>query len=99
MSWFFTDTFTCSLFAVWCILISFGFFVLSRVKSFSMPQFYNEDIKHKDIGFEKLSSVKKNIFLFLIVIFFTLSGGIIRVFQSMSMTFALCGPLQLDSHR
>lgn len=84
---------------VWCILISVGFFALSRVKSYSMPQFYNEDVKHKDIGFEKLSSVKKNIFLFLIVIFFTLSGGIIRVFQSMSMTFALCGPLQLDSHR
>jgi len=84
---------------VWCILISVGFFALSTVKSFSMPQFYDENIKHNDIGLEELPTMRKHIFLCLIVIFFTLSGGVIRVFQSMSMTFALCGPLQLESHR
>lgn len=84
---------------VWCILIAGGFMALTRKKSFSMPQFYDETIKHKDTGLEKLPALKKQIFLFLIVVFFTLSGGVIRVFQSMSMTFALCGPLQLDSHR
>ena len=88
-----------SFIAVWCILIAGGFIALTRKKSFSMPQFYDETIKHKDTGLEKLPALKKQIFLFLIVVFFTLSGGVIRVFQSMSMTFALCGPLQLDSHR
>eukprot|EP00092_Neocalanus_flemingeri_P019142 GFUD01020736.1.p1 GENE.GFUD01020736.1~~GFUD01020736.1.p1 ORF type:complete len:479 (-),score=106.16 GFUD01020736.1:18-1454(-) len=86
---------------VWCILIAAGFLVLSRMTSFSMPQFYDENIntKHKDTGLEKLPRKNKQIFLILVVIFFALSGGIIRVFQSMSMTFALCGPLQLESHR
>ena len=85
--------------AVWCILIAAGFLALTRKKSFSMPQFYDENIKHKDTGLEKLPALKKQIFLFLVVVFFTMSGGVIRVFQSMSMTFALCGPLQLDSHK
>jgi len=84
---------------VWCIFIAVGFLALTYKKSFKMPQFYDQNIKHKDIGLEKLPAMKKHIFLVLIVVFFTLSGGVIRVFQSMSMTFALCGPLQLDSHK
>ena len=69
--------------------------------SFSMPQFYDENIntKHTDTQLDKLPPTKKRIFLILVVIFFALSGSIIRVFQSMSMTFALCGPLKLESHR
>ena len=66
-----------------------------------MPQYYDENTntKHKDTGLEKLSHMQKRFFLTLVVFFFALSGGIIRVFQSMSMTFAMCGPLQLESHR
>ena len=66
-----------------------------------MPQFYDENTntKHKDTGLDKLPVIKKRVFLVLVIIFFALSGGIVRVFQSMSMTFAMCGPLQLDSHR
>ena len=86
---------------VWCILISGGFLALSLKRSFSMPQFYDENTntKHKDTGLKKLSAIKKRFFLVLVIIFFALSGGIVRVFQSMSMTFAMCGPLQLESHR
>lgn len=89
------------MFLVWCILIAFGFLALSFNTTFSMPQFYDENTntKHKDTGRVEFSLTKKRIFLVLVVIFFALSGGIVRVFQSMSMTFAMCGPLQLESHR
>ena len=85
----------------WCVLVSIGFFVLSRASSLvSMPQFYDENTntKGKDYGPAKLSYIKKRVFLLLIVIFFALSGAVIRVFQSMAMTFGMCGPLQLESH-
>ena len=48
---------------------------------------------------QKLKGVRRNMFLGLIILFFALSGAVIRVFQSMSTTFALCGPLELDAHR
>ena len=85
----------------WCVLVSIGFFILSRATSLvSMPQFYDENTntRGKDYGPAKLSFVKKRVFLLLIVIFFALSGAVIRVFQSMAMTFGMCGPLQLESH-
>ena len=85
----------------WCVLVSVGFFVLSRASSLvSMPQFYDENTntKGKDYGPAKLSYIKKRVFLLLIVVFFALSGAVIRVFQSMAMTFGMCGPLQLESH-
>ena len=65
-----------------------------------MPQFYDENTntKGKDYGPAKLSYIKKRVFLLLIVVFFALSGAVIRVFQSMAMTFGMCGPLQLESH-
>jgi len=85
----------------WCVLVSIGFFILSRASTLvSMPQFYDENTntKGKDYGPAKLSYFKKRVFLLLIVIFFALSGAVIRVFQSMAMTFGMCGPLQLESH-
>ena len=85
----------------WCVLVSIGFFILSRASTLvSMPQFYDENTntKGKDYGPAKLSYLKKRVFLLLIVIFFALSGAVIRVFQSMAMTFGMCGPLQLESH-
>ena len=85
----------------WCVLVSVGFFVLSRASSLvSMPQFYDENTntKGKDYGPAKLSYIKKRVFLLLIIVFFALSGAVIRVFQSMAMTFGMCGPLQLESH-
>ena len=39
------------------------------------------------------------VFLALIILFFALSGAVVRVFQSMMTTFALCGPLQMNSNR
>lgn len=84
---------------VWCILVAIGFIALAKKERFSMPQFYSKSVKHRDIGFEKLTLLRKSSFIFFIVLFFALSGGIIRVFQSMSMTFGLCGPLKLDAHR
>ena len=85
----------------WCVLVSVGFFVLSRATGFvSMPQFYDENTntKGKDYGPAKLSYIKKRVFLLLIIVFFALSGAVIRVFQSMAMTFGMCGPLELPSH-
>ena len=85
----------------WCVLVSVGFFVLSRATGcVSMPQFYDENTntKGKDYGPAKLSYIKKRVFLLLIIVFFALSGAVIRVFQSMAMTFGMCGPLQLESH-
>ena len=75
--------------------------VLSLTTSFSMPQFYDENsnAKHKDTEPDTLSVTKKRLFLVLVVLFFAFSGGIVRVFQSMSTTFAMCGPLQLESYR
>jgi len=85
----------------WCLLISVCFLALSLRKSWLMPQFYDENTntKHKDSGPIKLSSVGKRIFLSLVILFFSLSGGVVRVFQSMSTTFGMCGPLQLESHQ
>ena len=85
----------------WCVLVSVGFFVLSRATGcVSMPQFYDENTntKGKDYGPAKLSYIKKRVFLLLIIVFFALSGAVIRVFQSMAMTFGMCGPLELPSH-
>ena len=79
--------------------MAIGFIALAKKERFSMPQFYSKTVKHRDIGFEKLTLLRKSSFIFFIVLFFALSGGIIRVFQSMSMTFGLCGPLKLDAHR
>ena len=83
---------------VWCILISVCFLCLSMKKSWVMPQFYDENTntKHKDSGPIKLTPAGKRIFLSLVVLFFSLSGGVVRVFQSMSTTFGMCGPLQLE---
>lgn len=84
----------------WCLLVSMGFLILGR-STFNMPQFYDENTntKHKDTGPSKLPKLKKHIFLAMVVLFFALSGGIVRVFQSMSMTFGMCGPLRLESHK
>ena len=85
----------------WCVLVSIGFFILSLASSLvSMPQFYDENTnrKGKDDGPANLSYIKKRVFLLLIIVFFALSGAVIRVFQSMAMTFGMCGPLQLESH-
>ena len=85
----------------WCVLVSIGFFILSLASSLvSMPQFYdkNTNRKGKDDGPANLSYIKKRVFLLLIIVFFALSGAVIRVFQSMAMTFGMCGPLQLESH-
>ena len=86
--------------AIRCVLISVGFLVLALRSSLSMPQFYDENTntKHKDSGPARLSPLRKRIFLLLVVAFFALSGGVVRVFQSMSTTFAMCGPLGLPSH-
>ena len=90
------------IFGSWFVLVSIGFFILSLASSLvSMPQFYdneNTNKKGKDDGPAKLSYIKKRVFLFLIIVFFALSGAVIRVFQSMAMTFGMCGPLQLESH-
>ena len=85
----------------WCLLISVCFLGLSLRKSWVMPQFYDENTntKHKDSGPIKLSSLGKRLFLSLVILFFSLSGGVVRVFQSMSTTFGMCGPLQLESHQ
>ena len=89
----------------WCVLVAIGFLLLSRKTSsgclpVSMPQFYDENTntKGKDTGPAKLTHNKKRIFLVLVVLFFALSGAVIRVFQSMATTFGLCGPLKLESH-
>ena len=86
---------------IWCLFISVCFLGLSLRKSWVMPQFYDENIntRHKDSGPIKLSSMGKRIFLSLVILFFSLSGGVVRVFQSMSTTFGMCGPLQLESHQ
>merc|ERR1712066_10333 len=86
---------------VWCLFISVCFLGLSLRKSWVTPQFYDENTntKHKDSGPIKLSSIGKRIFLSLVILFFSLSGGVVRVFQSMSTTFGMCGPLQLESHQ
>merc|ERR1711974_327785 len=83
----------------WCVLVSVGFFVLSRASILvSMPQFYDENTntKGKDYGPAKLSYIKKRIFLLLIIVFFALSGAVIRVFQSMAMTFGIVGLCSLS---
>ena len=86
---------------LWCLLISVCFLGLSLKKSWVMPQFYDENTntKHKDSGPIKLTSLGKRLFLSLVILFFSLSGGVVRVFQSMSTTFGMCGPLQLESHQ
>lgn len=86
--------------AGWCMLVSAGFLMLAT-SSLEMPQFYDENTntRHKDVGLRKLTRGRKHTFLVFIILFFALSGAIVRVFQSMSMTFALCGPLALASHR
>lgn len=90
----------------WCVLVAAGLLLLSCQSDagwmpVSMPQFYDENTntKGKDYGPAKLTYLKKRIFLMLIILFFALSGAVVRVFQSMSMTFGMCGPLQLESHR
>ena len=86
---------------VWCLTISVCFLGLSMRRSWVMPQFYDENTntKHKDSGPIKLSFMGKRIFLCLVILFFSLSGGVVRVFQSMSTTFGMCGPLQLEPHQ
>jgi len=86
--------------AGWCVLVSFGFLLLGT-SDLAMPQFYDENTNtlHKDEAPRRLSPVRKQVFLLNVILFFALSGAVIRVFQSMSMTFALCGPLALESHR
>ena len=67
-----------------------------------MPRYYDENTntRHKeDTGSSKLTSGHKRVFLIFVILFFVFSGAIVRLFQSMSTTFALCGPLQLNSHR
>jgi len=85
----------------WCVLVSVGFLLLSQAGGLvTMPQFYDENTntKGKDCRAVKLTFFKKRLFLVLIVLFFALSGAVVRVFQSMAMTFGMCGPLQLESH-
>ena len=86
---------------VWCTLVAIGYIVLTLRRSLVMPQFYDENTntKHKEFGPKKLSYVWKRIFLALVLQFFAFSGALIRVFQSMSTTFSMCGPLQLETHR
>ena len=85
----------------WCVCVAFGFIGLSCRKSLEMPQFYDENTntKHKDNGRQKLGYLRKRIFLAKVILFYLFSGGLIRVFQSMSTTFSMCGPLQLETHR
>ncbi|XP_023332189.1 sodium-dependent glucose transporter 1 isoform X2 [Eurytemora carolleeae] len=88
--------------AGWCICISFGFVLLSY-SNLQMPKFYGSNSSKSRTDFsskssDKLSRTGKRIFLVLVVLFFSLSGAVVRVFQSMTTTFALCGPLALDSH-
>jgi len=86
---------------IWCMCVAVGFFVIAIKSGLEMPQFYDENTntKHKDDGPKKLGYLKKRLFLAVIIQYFALSGALIRVFQSMSTTFSMCGPLQLDSHR
>ena len=86
---------------VWCISVAMGFIGLSCRRSLTMPEFYDENTntKHKDTGTLKLSYWRKRIFLALVIQFFAFSGALVRVFQSMSTTFSMCGPLQLETHR
>ena len=85
----------------WCICVAFGFIGLSCRKSLEMPRFYDENTntKHKDNGRLKLGYMRKRIFLAKVILFYLFSGALIRVFQSMSTTFSMCGPLQLETHR
>ena len=62
----------------------------------SCTKFSVANTNNKNISLVKLSSLRRWIFLIIIVILFILSGGIIPVLQSMSMTFSLCGPLKLE---
>ena len=85
----------------WCVCIASGFTVLSCRRSLTMPEFYDENTntKHKDSEMVKLTYWRKRLFLSLVIQFFAFSGALVRVFQSMSTTFSMCGPLQLETHK
>lgn len=85
---------------VWISFVSVGFFLLAH-SGLTMPRYYDENTntRHKEVAGAKLSAIRKKVFLAFVIMYFALSGGIIRLFQSMATTFALCGPLELNSHR
>jgi hypothetical protein len=41
----------------------------------------------------------RQLFLGVLVLYMILSGSIVRIFQSMATTFALCGPLLLHPNQ
>ena len=46
-----------------------------------------------------LPATRRQVFLTLLFLYMILSGSIVRVFQSMATTFALCGPLLLHPNQ
>jgi len=82
---------------LWCVIGGLCYFYLGLCK-YDMPIYQHKEEKisstedlSKDVSFSIIT-----VFSLIIFFFYTFSGGIERIFQSMSTTWSMCGPLQLE---
>ena len=80
---------------VWCVVGGLGYFFLGLCKH-NMPIYQQEEESSSEAPAKEIPLPTITLFSFIIFFFYTFSGAIERTFQSMSTTWSMCGPLQLD---